>query len=282
MISARIVRAREAPAATQKWAPCRDASVVFAAFLLTISAASPACAEDPRIAKNRASERKIFTDTEITDGFFKVAFGAEYSVAGRTDRIRKYDGPVRIYVDSRAKPDRRMQVAAIVADIRARVDHLDIAVTDSREGANVIVTLVRDRDLLPTIRKFFGRAKARRIQHSLGPQCLSGFSKDEDFRITHSEVIVVADAGDFIFYDCVYEEILQALGPINDTTAIPWTMFNDDVQKGFFDRYDQYLLNILYDPRIRPGMTRAQVRALLPQVLPTVRNWVSRVNNLKP
>jgi DUF2927 family protein len=59
-------------------------------------------------------------------------------------------------------------------------------------------------------------------------------------------------------------------------------MFNDNVQKGFFDLYDQYLLNILYDPRIRAGMTRAEVRALLPQVLPTVRNWVSRVNNLNP
>jgi hypothetical protein len=26
-------------------------------------------------------------------------------------------------------------------------------------------------------------------------------------------------------------------------------MFNDDVQMGFFDVYDQFLLNILYDPR---------------------------------
>ena len=37
-------------------------------------------------------------------------------------------------------------------------------------------------------------------------------------------------------------------------------MFNDDVQMGFFGLYDQYLLNILYDPRIRAGMTRAAGR----------------------
>ena len=73
-------------------------------------------------------------------------------------------------------------------------------------------------------------------------------------------MIIVADAGDFVFYDCVYEELLQSLGPINDDTTVPWTMFNDDVQMGFFDVYDQYLLNILYDPRIRPGMTRARGR----------------------
>ena len=53
-------------------------------------------------------------------------------------------------------------------------------------------------------------------------------------------------------------------------------MFNDDVQMGFFDIYDQYLLNILYDPRIRPGMTRQEVNALLPDVLSTTREWVTK------
>jgi Protein of unknown function (DUF2927) len=55
-------------------------------------------------------------------------------------------------------------------------------------------------------------------------------------------------------------------------------MFNDDVQMGFFDVYDQYLLNILYDPRIRPGMTKEEVRKLLPEVLPTVRERVAGGN----
>jgi hypothetical protein len=237
-------------------------------------------AEDPQIAKRRASQQKTFTDAEIADGFFKIAFGAEFHVAGRVDRIRKYDGPVRIYVDSRARPDRRRQVADVVADIGARIEHLDIAVTDDRQTANVAVTLVRDRDLEPTIRAFYGRDRARQIQRSLEPQCLSGFRKDEQFRIVHSDVILVVDAGEFVFYDCVYEELLQALGPINDDSSVPWTMFNDDVQMGFFGVYDQYLLNILYDPRIRPGMTREEVHELLPLVLPSARAFVARVNSL--
>jgi hypothetical protein len=239
-------------------------------------------AEDLNIAKLRAAEQKIFTDAQIADGFFKTAFGAELAVAGRADRIRKYDGPVRVFVESRARPDRLRQVAGAVADIAARIDHLDIAMTDDRAAANVAVTLVRNRDLAATIRAFYGRDRARRIERSLQPQCLSGFSKDEQYRIVHSEVILVADAGEFIFFDCVYEELLQALGPINDDASVPWTMFNDDVQKGFFDVYDQYLLNILYHPRIRPGMTREEVRAVLPQVLPSVRAFVARVNGLDP
>jgi hypothetical protein len=91
-----------------------------------------------------------------------------------------------------------------------------------------------------------------------------------------ADVILVTDVSEFIFRDCIYEELLQALGPINDTDAIPWTMFNDDVQMGFFDLYDQYILNILYHPHIKAGMTVDEVSGLLPRILPQVRSFVDR------
>jgi hypothetical protein len=236
--------------------------------------------ENPEIAKRRAADRKTFTDAEIVDGFFRTVFGAEFHVAGRVDRIRKYEMPVRVFPDARAKPDRRAQLAEVVDDIRSKVQHLDIAVTDKRKDANVVVTMVRDRDIEKTIRKFYGREQAARIVQSLEPQCLSGFRKDDLFRIQHSDVIIAVDAGDFIFYDCMYEELLQALGPINDDDKLNWSMFNDEVQMGFFDIYDQYILNLLYDPRIRAGMTKDQVKELLPQILPDVRAWIAKANGL--
>jgi hypothetical protein len=255
-----------------------------AALLLVLIAqdAATSATEDIEISHRLASERKTFSDAEIADGFFKVTFGAEFHVAGGIDRIRKYERPVRVYVDNRAPPDRSTQVAAVVADIRGRIHGLDIAMTEKRDEAQIIVSLVRDRDLARTIRAIYGIDRARRIQASLEPQCLSGFRKDEKFRILHSDVIIVADAGDFVFYDCTYEELLQSLGPINDDTTVPWTMFNDNVQMGFFDLYDQYLLNILYHPSIRAGMTRPEVEALLPAVLPQVRAWVDGNNRAKP
>jgi hypothetical protein len=272
---------------TFRWLPSRGNAgsttwpakcVMTLVALATLAAAWPAAAEDAEIARRRASERKTFTDAEIIDGFFKVTFGAEFHVAGGVDRIRKYDEPIKVYVDNRAKPDRSAQVAAVVSDVRKHIRGLDLTMTDRREDAQVVVSLVRDHDLAHAIRALYGIDRARRIQRSLEPQCLSGFRKDENSRILHSDVLIVADAGDFVFYDCIFEELLQSLGPINDDTTVPWTMFNDDVQMGFFDLYDQYLLNILYDPRVRPGMTRTQVQALLPEVLPQVRAWVDGNN----
>ena len=50
------------------------------------------------------------------------------------------------------------------------------------------------------------------IRSSLDPQCLSGFRKNEKFEIEHSDVILTVDNGDFVFFDCAYEELLQSLG----------------------------------------------------------------------
>ena len=239
-----------------------------------------ASAEIPSIASRQRAEKKTFTDSEITDGFLKTAFGAEYHLAGRVDRIRKYDAPVRVFADGASRPDRRAQLAKVVADIAERVQHLDIAMADSSDGANVLVKLVRDRDLYRTILTFYGSERAREIRTSLDPQCLSGFRKNDKYEIEHSDVILTIDNGDFTFLDCAYEELLQSLGPINDTSTVPWTMFNDNVSMGFFDVYDQYIMNVLYDPRIKAGMTVAEVRAALPDVLADVRAWVRKVNNL--
>ena len=233
----------------------------------------------PSIAQRQRTEKKVFTDSEIVEGFLKTAFGAEYHLAGRVDRIRKYDGPVRVFADS-PRADRKAQLSKIVSDIAARVQHLDIAMADSVDDANVQVKLVRDRDLQRTISTFYGSERAKEIRSSLDPQCLSGFRKNEKFEIERSDVILTIDNGDFIFFDCAYEELLQSLGPINDTESVPWTMFNDNVSMGYFDVYDQYLMNLLYDPRVRPGMTVQEVQAVLPDVLIDVRAWVRKVNNL--
>lgn len=239
-----------------------------------------AAGELPAIVSRQRAEKKSFTDAEIVDGFLKTAFGAEYHLAGRVDRIRKFDGPVRVFAET-DRADRKAQLAKVVADIGTRVQHLDIAMIDTAEAANVRVKLVRDRDLYRTITSFYGAEKARDIRTSLDPQCLSGFRKNDNFEIEHSDVILTVDVSDFTFLDCAYEELLQSLGPINDTASVPWTMFNDNVSMGYFDVYDQYILNVLYDPRIKPGMTVLEVRSVLPEVLTDVRAWVKRVNDLK-
>jgi hypothetical protein len=259
---------------------CRLIRIV--AFLSAIVATvAPAMAQTRQIEKGKATQRTHFTDAQIADGFFKTAFGAELRLAGQSNRIRKYVVPIRIAIENRAKPDRRAAIEAVVADIKAHIKGIDIALAGKGEKPNVEIHLVAKRNLVKGFGQYFGRQYVRDIRKKLEPECLSGFRKDAKFQIIHSDVLIAADTSTFIFYDCIYEELLQSLGPINDTSTNSNTMFNDDIQRGFFDIFDQYILNILYDPRIRPGMTAAQVRALLPRVMPDVRAWVTKANNLR-
>src|SRR2546426_10492500 len=89
-----------------------------------------AFADIPAIAQRQRTEKKTFTDSEIVEGFLKTAFGAEYHLAGRVDRIRKYDAPVRVFADG-TRPDRKAQLAKIVADIAARSQLLVISLAAS-------------------------------------------------------------------------------------------------------------------------------------------------------
>src|SRR5260221_3787630 len=260
-------------------------AAIIPAMLIALSGAigGVAHAEDANISNRRNAERTSFTNDEITAGFVKIAFGAELQLGRRFARIRKFDEPVSVFVFDQADRKRRVEIAAVIDDIRARVDHLDVAMTDDIQAANLVVVLVRQRDLNRTISSVYGRDKAKQILRSLDhPQCLSGFGKDRHYRIRHAEVILPVDASDFTFYDCAYEELLQALGPINDDSSVPWTMFNDDVQMGFFDVYDQYLLNLLYHGRMRPGMTREAAHAVITEILSEVRAFVARNNDLGP
>jgi hypothetical protein len=161
------------------------------------------------------------------------------------------------------------------------VDHLDLAATEDRDAANVIVTIIPQEDFNRTLRARFGSQKAKKIARSLRPVCLAGIGKDDTFRIRRAEIFLPGNVDGFTFSDCVYEELLQALVPINDTGSVPWTMFNGKVQMGFFDRYDQYLLNILYHPRVTPGMTKGEVRSLFPEIMPQVRATVFHLESTK-
>ena len=150
-------------------------------------------------------------------------------------------------------PTASAQVGEVVADIKIRIANLDIAMTADKSAANVVVRLMRERDFAPHLRQRSDATNApgfRNRSTRNASRASARMANSASCIPTCSSSPTPATSS---FYDCVYEELLQSLGPINDTDKVPWTMFNDDVQMGFFGVYDQYILNILYHPRVRPA-----------------------------
>ena len=72
---------------------------------------------------------------------------------------------------------------------------------------------------------------------------------------------------------CIVEEILQGMGPMNDSSLLVHSIFNDANNDEVFDitTFDLYILNMLYHPAIRAGMKQSQVQPIISSVLPVIK-----------
>jgi hypothetical protein len=54
---------------------------------------------------------------------------------------------------------------------------------------------------------------------------------------------------------------------MNHADDVPWTTLNQNRSVGYLSVYDRAMLLMLYDPKLRAGMTRSEVQDLLPAII---------------
>lgn len=82
-------------------------------------------------------------------------------------------------------------------------------------------------------------------------------NSDKSKGYTRALAIVRAEHSQRMRTACFHEEIAQGLGLPNDSDARP-SIFNDDEEFAVLTRHDELLLRMLYDDRLRSGMTARQ------------------------
>jgi hypothetical protein len=75
--------------------------------------------------------------------------------------------------------------------------------------------------------------------------------------------VIRAEHPDLLRLSCMHEEIAQGLGLANDSPAARPSIFNDDEEFALLTRQDELMLKMLYDPRLRPGMTLTEARPII-------------------
>jgi len=185
-------------------------------------------------------------------------------------------------------PTARRNWPRIVADIATKVQHLDIAMAENSDGANVLVKLVREPrpSIAPSHNLLWRRAAARRDQD---PRWIRNacpvFRKNEKFEIEHSDVILTIDNGDFRFPSIApTKNCCSRSGPINDTSSVPWTMFQRQCVRWafFFGRLRPiHSQRALRPRRVKAGHDRAGSQGGGCRMCsPTCGPWVKKVNDL--
>jgi hypothetical protein len=211
---------------------------------------------------------RAFSDAELIDGFERTVFGSEYASFGWQSRlVKKFTGPIRFYVDDRSNAGRGGEIVAFIETLPELIAGLEVKIVGNAGSANyrvfvldradyrqVITSEVYDR---PTSTFAPGRCLVRVVSSMSG--------------ISRTDAVIVADEGDFLFRRCMVEEILQGLGPVNDDRSLIESVFNDQSLNAEFTLFDRHILNMLYDPRVEPGMTKLEAGRVLPDVAADVR-----------
>lgn len=213
----------------------------------------------------RAGDVAGFSDGQLIDGFHKTVFGLEYGPAGYARMVKKFSGPVRLRVINMSAVDRRGEVKRFVARLPALVPGLDIAAVDG-EQANFTVYVVDRANYAATVRSGVLGSHGGAVPG----QCVVRIEPGAR-GIRRSTAVIVSDEGDALFRRCMVEEILQGLGPINDDASLIHSVFNDRSRHCRFMPFDRAIVAMLYDRRVRYGMGRGEVDALLPAVVADLR-----------
>ncbi len=193
----------------------------------------------------------------VSHGFFKTVFGLEYGGHSDADRVKRYVTPVRFHVSDRSGQDRMTAARQFIRSLPQRIRHFDGQQVSRADRANFRIIIVKRSD--------FADVVARELQadaYAMNARCLVGVTTHNG-RIERSVAVIIGD-DDYLFSRCLVEEVLQGLGPMNDNTSLTESVFNDRSKLSSFTDFDEAILNILYHPSIRPGMTKGQARQALP------------------
>lgn len=206
--------------------------------------------------------RAMPDEATLTRGFLATVFGVEHG--GGAGILKKFHGPVRVAVIDHAASGRAGDVAAFVRRIDRGIPGLDIAVTRGK-SANFTVHLVTRSDYAAVATSPAVGARGR-------PPglCMVKVDYGRD-GIRRAAAVIVVDEGEALFRRCLVEEILQGLGPMNDDRRLSASVFNDRSAHTALTDHDRAIVALLYDGRLRHGMSARTVRPMLAELIADLR-----------
>ncbi len=227
-----------------------------------------------------------FTANNLTEAFERVALFDEYSerngkfIERQTASVlRRWERPVRIalhFGPSVSKEQRSKDTAYVrsFATRLARLSGLDIKLTDAKRANFSLLFLNKDEqsNYTPAL---VGRVKylvpqiAQEIQASpRGIFCVAYAVSDKNSLTGYKGAIILikGEHRGLMRKSCIQEEMTQALGLANDSPNARPSIFNDDEEFALLTRHDELLLRMLYDPRLKIGMTVKTAHPIVEQI----------------
>jgi hypothetical protein len=244
-------------------------TLVAALFLFaTLTVALAASGRQPAPAGSfpgAPGEFTRFSPAELQRGFIALAFGSDLRIGAAPRGIRRFDHPIRAHIISGGSVNRAAAMTRVVEEYAAKIPNLRLSLV-AAEPADIEIRLIDEKDFKSALLTAFGAAVTKTFVARTNPQCMTSVKSSAEGTILHTVSFIIVDKGDDVFLDCAYHELLHAFGLSNHDQNNSWTALNQRRMVGYLTVYDRALLTALYDPRIKPGMTAAGARAVLPNL----------------
>lgn len=212
----------------------------------------------------------------IIRSFIEVALKNEYKPG--MVKVRKWNKPIQLWLDYQM-PE---MVKGRVADkalhrqlIRMHTKQLSdltgqyIGFVNDRSNANVQVVLTTAQQWRSQIIKNIGVQAA---DHATTAVCMAGLQVNDASEVASAVVIIPVDQAisHRKLVTCIVEELTQIMGLPNDSDAVFPSIFNDQTPDTLLTGLDALLLQMLYHPDMKAGMTVVEA---LPVMRHIVAEW---------
>ncbi|MBI1416299.1 MAG: DUF2927 domain-containing protein [Limimaricola sp.] len=217
-----------------------------------------------------------FTDTDLTRNFIRIALFNEYSGEGDLNhpratetRLRRWDRPIRMSTifGASVPEDQRSRDRASVAAYAAKLSRLTgVPITRTDTAPNYFVLFLNEderqagaplfRSLLPGIDEGSVQTLVTLPRDQF---CVViAFARGDSYSYADAIAVIRAEHPDAMRIACIQEELAQGMGLANDSPEARPSIFNDDQEFALLTKQDALMLRMLYDPRLKTGMTAAE------------------------
>ncbi len=245
--------------------------ICLALFSGPVVAASGREPAPPGSSEGAPPQYTRYSTAELMRGFLALTFGSDLRIGVAPRGIRRFDHPIRAAVIAGGSVDRAAAMRRVLDEYAQKIPNLQLSIAPGTAGADIEVRLIDEKNFKSALRAAFGAKITKTFVARTDPQCMTSVKSSVGGGIVRAVSFIIVDQGDDVFLDCAYHELLHAFGLSNHDQRNPWTTLNQNRMVGYLSVYDRALLTLLYDPRIQPGMTAGQARAVAPACDPGPR-----------
>ena len=234
----------------------------------------------------RAPDDAPYSNADLARNFERIVFFSEFTLRGgalvpeeRETPLTKWREPIRWKLVGDAVTEADREIYAALSERLARVTGLEIREAGPEEEDNLLI-LILSRDARRQAADFLedvagpaseGLIYRLRTDDYTIPCAATVGAASRDPAIVQGLILVKAETSGLLRRSCAHEEFAQVLGPGNDYAEARPSIFNDDGEFALLTEHDEYILRVLYDDRLRPGMTREQAMPIARRIIAEIR-----------